>query len=237
MSSVATIATVGSAAVGAYGSYKAGEAQKDAAKSSAQAQVRTNRQNIEFQKEMFEQQREDQAPWREAGEQALGEMRQGIQEGRYSPGAFDFQFKESPGYQFRRDEAIDAVESSAAAKGRLNSGATMKAINDRASDMASQEYGNAFRRSMQEYQTEAGRKSDQFNRQASMAGIGQTANQQVAGARSNMASRVGQSTQATGNALARGARQKGQARASAYQGMAQSANQGMQNYLMYNALG
>ena len=53
-------------------------------------------------------------------------------------------FLQSPDYQFRKNEAIDAVQGSAV--GNLYSGATMKAINDRASNMAAGEYGNWFNR-------------------------------------------------------------------------------------------
>lgn len=52
------------------------------------------------------------------------------------------QFKASPGYQFRLNQGIDAIDQSAASRGGLYSGRTLKALNDYGQGMASQEYGN-----------------------------------------------------------------------------------------------
>jgi gas vesicle protein len=49
-------------------------------------------------------------------------------------------FQTTPGYEFMMDEAIGAVEGSAAAAGGVMSGATMDAINYTASGIADQEY-------------------------------------------------------------------------------------------------
>jgi len=230
-------AIAGSALVGAYSSKKSADSQADASRSAASSQVAMNRQNIQFQREIFEQQREDNAPWREIGEQSLRQLQAGVKDGRFTPGRFDFTFEESPGYQFRRQEGINALDASASARGRLQSGAQARAVTRYGSDLASQEYGNAFNRALTEYGVEADRRGQQFNQLASLSNVGQVANQQTAAARGQMAQSVGQSTQATGNALAQGALGAGQARASGYQNMAGAANQGMQNYLLYNMMG
>ena len=52
----------------------------------------------------------------------------------------DSAFETQPGYQFLQDEARDQLQGSAAAGGGLYSGATMKALQDRAQDIASLEY-------------------------------------------------------------------------------------------------
>lgn len=57
-------------------------------------------------------------------------------------------FFESPDYQFRQQEALDAVQGSAAAAGGLYSGNTLKDITDRASNLAAGEYGNWFNRQL-----------------------------------------------------------------------------------------
>lgn len=51
-----------------------------------------------------------------------------------------------PSRDFRLRESLDAMEQSAAARGSLASGETMRALSDRASDYASQEYGAAWNR-------------------------------------------------------------------------------------------
>ncbi len=50
-------------------------------------------------------------------------------------------FQESPGYQFRLNQGVDALDRSAAAKGMLRSGAQMKALTDFGQGMASNEWG------------------------------------------------------------------------------------------------
>jgi hypothetical protein len=58
-----------------------------------------------------------------------------------------------PGYRFRLDSGLGALQNSAAARGTLRSGATLKGLNDYAQNFASQEYGNVANRSLQGFQT------------------------------------------------------------------------------------
>jgi hypothetical protein len=57
--------------------------------------------------------------------------------------AFD-QFRNSTGYQFRRDEGIDALNSGWAGRGAIKSGAAGKAFERFGQDFASNEFGNYF---------------------------------------------------------------------------------------------
>ena len=50
------------------------------------------------------------------------------------------EFMKSPAYQFALDESLRAMENSASASGSLRSGALQKALSDRASDYASQQF-------------------------------------------------------------------------------------------------
>lgn len=58
---------------------------------------------------------------------------------------------DDPGYKFRLNESIAGVNNKFAARGLLQSGFAAKGVIDRASDVASQEYGNAFNRALQSY--------------------------------------------------------------------------------------
>lgn len=69
-----------------------------------------------------------------------------------------------PGYQFRVKQALGAMQSSAAAKGFLRTGATVKDLGNYASDYASQELGNLFNRSLSSYNTRFGTAKDVFDR-------------------------------------------------------------------------
>lgn len=290
MSGVAT-AVAGSAVISAYASNKAAKSQSKAAGKAADSQVAMNRQNIQLQREMFNQQRQDNKPWREVGAKSIRQLRTAIDKGMFNPSNLNqgkrFQFseqydpgradrrvnvdiEEDPSYQFRKQEGINALDASAAARGRLQSGAQDRAVTRYGSDLASQEYQRAyarqaserdaaFNRYQQGFSTRYGMatddynrsrdrnltqidlerrtKGDSYNRLASLANVGQVANQSTQQARSQMASSIGQSTRASGNALAQGALQQGQASAQGYQGMAGAANQGIQNYLMYSMMG
>jgi len=102
-------------------------------------------------------------------------------------------FEKSPGYEFRMQEGQKALERSAAARGRLDSGATMKAITKYGQDYASNEYDKFLARyyqSLTPYQ--------------SLAGLGMTS----AGTMANLSSQTGENiantTMAGGTARASG---------------------------------
>lgn len=95
-------------------------------------------------------------------------------------------FFSSPDYQFALDQGRQTVERSAAARGGLNSGNTLRALTDYGQGMASQQYGNYF------------------NRLAGLAGIGQTATNSTANLGANMAGNVGNLMVGQGNARASG---------------------------------
>jgi hypothetical protein len=116
---------------------------------------------------------------------------------------------QDPGYQFRLKEGMQGLERSAAARGGLLSGGTLKGIQRYGQDMASQEYQNAFNR----YQAE---RTGTLNPFQAMAGQGQTATNQLTAMGSNYANQVGELYQGAANA-----------RASGYVGGANAINQGI----------
>jgi hypothetical protein len=88
------------------------------AKKAANVQAELGREALALQERMFEQGRADLAPWRQAGGQAIGQGLAMLQPG--------YDYTASPGYQFRFNEGQRAVDSSAASKGQLFSGGTLK---------------------------------------------------------------------------------------------------------------
>lgn len=163
-----------------------------------------------------------------------------------APGDYS-KFFASPDYQFRQQEGLNIVENSAAAHGGLYSGDTLRGITDYSSNLAAGEYGNYFARQRQLFGEEEGRRAndfarnqgvfadqqgifadqqglqqDQFNRLATIAGIGSAATSQASQAAiatganasntlQNTASNQGNAFLAAGNAQAQG--QLGQASA------------------------
>lgn len=227
MSAVAT-AIVGGAVVGAYATNRAASAQADASDRASDAQLQASRENIEFQREVFEQEREDARPWREIGTQSLEQLQTGIKSGKYD--LSNFKFEADPGYQFRKQEGINALDASAAARGRLLSGAQDKAVTRYGQNFASHEYDKAYQRNAQA-------KTNSFNQLASLARVGQVANDGISQARSEMSANVQNSTNQAANSIANNEMNQANIRSSAYNNYAQTANQGMQNYLMYRAMG
>jgi hypothetical protein len=102
-------------------------------------------------------------------------------------------FQKDPGYDFRMQEGQKALERSAAARGGLQSGGTMKALTRYGQDFASNEYQNAYNRFNND-------RSNRFNRLSGIAGVGQAANSQIGQAGANYANQVGQNTMGAANA-------------------------------------
>lgn len=120
------------------------------------------------QRRQYDQTRADNEPWRTTGEKYLGELDNSMGDLNRTFTMSDFQA--DPGYQFRMSEGQKALERSASAKGRLNSGATMKALTRYGQDFASNEFNNAYNRFTND-------QTNRFNRLSSLSGLGQVANQ------------------------------------------------------------
>lgn len=95
-------------------------------------------------------------------------------------------FYQSPDYQFRRTEGLNAVQGSAAAQGGLYSGNALRAITDYGQGLAASEFGNYV------------------NRQLALAGMGQAATTQAGNAAMTTGTNVGNLMLAQGNARASG---------------------------------
>lgn len=132
-----------------------------------------------------------------------GQIATAMQAGGGSPDYSAF-FK-SPGYEFRMDEGVRARERGASAKGMLMSGGMQRELTRYGQGLASSEFGNYA------------------NRLASLAGIGQTANQQGIYAGANAAGQVGRTSTALGETVMAG----GSARAGGIIGANNALQQGI----------
>lgn len=174
------IATIGGAVIGA-----------NAAGDAADKQTAASNYATDVQHQQYEQTRKDLEPWRRTGEGALSKL--GSPDYMRDFTVSDFSAGMDPGYQFRMQEGQKAIERSAAARGGLNSGGTMKAISRYGQDYASNEYQNAYNR----FNADRDRR---FNRLSSLAGLGQTANSQTGQAGMNYATQAGQNAMGAANA-------------------------------------
>jgi hypothetical protein len=186
-----------------------------ASKKASRAQVQASQDANAAQERMFQRQIELQEPFRQGGMTAQNEIMQllGIGGDKTAAGygsmakAFGTdQFQQDPGYAFRQAEGMKALERSAAARGNLLSGSTLKGVQRFGQDLASQEYQNAFNR----YQTERAAK---LNPLQSLMGSGQSSANVLTGAAGQM-----------GQNEASNIYNAGQARASGYIGQANALN-------------
>jgi len=120
-----------------YGASRASSAAEKAAKQQAASQM----QAMQYQ----EQRR---APYANVGKKAAGIMQNSLS-GAPCGLLRDFgaqEFQTDPGYQFRMDEGVRAIDQMGAAKGKRLSGEQLKAVMDYGQNMGSQEYQRAYDR-------------------------------------------------------------------------------------------
>lgn len=209
----------------------------NAAENAADTQARTAAEQMKLQKEMFDIQNEQYAPYRGAGYQALNQIRamlpgaytkydeqgkpiEGTQTGtdyltkQFTPE--DFKANLDPGYAWRLSQGQEATNRQANIGGGALSGNTLKALQDYSQGLASQEYGNAFNR----FQTQ---RSNIYNTLAGIAGIGQNAQNASAGLAQNVTGNI--ASLATGGAAAQAAGTVGAA--NAYSNALQGGSSGL----------
>jgi hypothetical protein len=198
-------AVAGATLVSGYmGSQAAGKAANTQAAASDRAAQLSN--------EQFQQTRQDQMPWLQAGARALNKLEGAVD---YTPFSYNAMTAD-PGYAFRLSEGQKALDRTAAARGGLISGSALKAAERYGQDMGSQEYTNAFNR----YQQERAAKLQPLQ---SLAGVGQST-------AANLGSAGAANANAMGNYLTGGAA----AQAAGTVGQANAINQGLSTYLNYS---
>lgn len=185
------------------GSIVGGLIGQGGANAAAGAVGGATQQAIAFAQNQANVNRSDASPWVSSGRSALSEIGKLLGWGDlYNPGTegstWEFTgdptgekkkaatnaFQTSPGYDFRRQEGINALDRSAAAKGSLRSGAQMKAVQGFGDNLASAEYG------------------DYYNRLAGLAGMGGQQQASSAGLNTGLANSMGNWTMQGG--MARG---------------------------------
>lgn len=162
-------AAIGSAVLGA-----------NASKSAARAQADASRRATDVQERMYQQSRDDLAPWREKGVEALNKYSDIVLNNNLAG------FKADPGYQFRLSEGQKAMDRLQAQRGNFLSGEAYKEMERYSQDYASGEFQNVL------------------NRYGAIAGIGQTATQQTGALGAQSAAGQAASIQNQGAAVASG---------------------------------
>lgn len=199
------------------GAYLQSNAAEDAADRQAQglsqatqATTQNNAGALALYKAMYEQGRDDLAPYRGVGPNALGALQNQI----------GTDYTKSPGYQFRLNEGLNAAQQSAAARGSLNSGATLRGLTEYGQNFATNDYNNWLQRL------------------SGLATIGQNSAAGSAAAGQNFAGQAGQTLTNQGNSLAQLFSAGGANAASGAVAQGNAWNNGIQNALVaYSRLG
>ena len=165
----------------------------DAVGDAADAQVGAANNATALQKQMFDQTRADNAPWRAAGEQSLNKLMGLLNDGSLTSRFAGQNVMNEPGYQFGLQQGQQGLERSAAARGMGLSGAALKAASQFNQDYAGTKYGQAFDRWRME-------NADTFNRLSGLAGTGQQINAANSAAGQNFANQAGQNMMGAANA-------------------------------------
>ncbi len=229
--SVVAAAVIGSAVVGGVAANRGARTQANAAQDASNAQLQAQRESNDLQREMYNQNREDMQPWREAGMGQLSQLTAGLNPGGQFNRNFGMaDFQADPGYAFRQAEGQKAIDNSAASRGSALSGATLKALTRFGQDTASSEYQNSYNRWNNDV-------SNRFNRISGVAGTGQQATQQIGAYGQSTASNIAQGNMNTANNVAGNTIGAGNARASGYVGVANAITGGVSNYLTLGMLG
>lgn len=232
---VASAAIIGGAALigtagSIYASNQAAKAQASAARGAAAEARAAGERAADVQERMFERQVELQEPFRQAGLTSQNRMLTllGLEGGdpndpnfgRYAKDFSMADYEADPGYGFRMSEGMKALERSAAARGGLLSGSTLKGIERFGQGLASEEYQNAFNR----YQVN---RANQLNPLQSLYGSGQTSANALTTAAGQTGAGLANTYMGVGQGVGSALMAGGNARASSYMNMASALNQGL----------
>lgn len=215
--------TLGGAIEGGDTSSNAANAQVSAANQASQDTLTATRESNALAEKIYNQNRADQAPFRDVGVGSIYQLRDLTSPGGQLSRNFTMaDFNADPGYQFRLQQGEQALNRGAAAAGRYDSGRSLKDLISFNSGNASQEYGNAYNRFNNDNTT-------RYNRLASLAGVGQQATNQIGAFGQNYANAVGGNTINAAGVIGGNTIGAGNARASGYIGSANALNNGISN--------
>lgn len=170
-----------------------GNASENAAGQAAGAANRA----ADLQWNTFKTINDQQAPWRQAGQQALGGIAGRWPQFNHQFNAQDLKTNLAPNYKFQLQQGQNAVRNMGNLQTGLISGNTLRGLENYTQDYA----GNAYQQAFQNYNTQ---QSNIFNRLSTVAGLGSSANAITANAGTTAAGNAGNAMIAGGAAQAAG---------------------------------
>lgn len=261
----------------------AASAQERSQLQSIEAQERMHEKSLEAQERAFGEQKAALEPWQQAGLDAMEQIRTGIDDGSFDLSRFGFtsadladygftggdlsgygydELIQDPGYQFRLEQSMNALDRQAARAGKMFSGDQLAGAADLAGNLASQEFGAAFGRTASErdaafgravterdsaYLRAAGERDTRYNILAdimnrgygaatALSGVSGQFGDRLSSAYANYGNALSSAYTNIGNAQAQGAINAGNAWGNALNGVAAAGQQGIQNWITYDAI-
>lgn len=209
-------------------SKKAAKAQEEGAAQANATAKDISGQQLDLQRQIWEQQQKDQAPWLKEGQTGITKL--GALMGNGDPfkdylakaGLAGGQFNQSnPQYQFLLKQGQNQLDRNNASSGMGYSGSQLKAAQQFGQGLASQQYDKEYDRARGEF-------GDYYNRLASLASGGQQTAQSLGGMGSNYATGASNTLGNLSGYLQNNLGQAANARASGYIGGANAITGGLQ---------
>lgn len=245
------VAIGGAALIGGIASGVSGSMQSNAAKSAAQLQYEEQQNSLNFQKQEWNQQQANLAPWVAQGQGAVNTLG-GLQnqaltgQGPLAPWTQQFQAPSGqaaqnyPGYQFALSQGTGALNNSALASGGALTGNTGEALQQYGQQLGQTDYANVYNQALQQYQQSYNQyennQSNLFNRYASLAGLGQTSAAQLGQQGQAAATNVGNINSTAGAQIGQQLNNAAAAQASGYVGGANALSGGLNSLSQYAQL-
>lgn len=189
---------------GIIGSVIGAGAQTSAADTAASAQEEAANQANATQQQMFNTTQQNIAPYLGVGNSAASAITNAaglntsnpLTSALLSPITMDqATLEQTPGYQFEKQQGLEAVENNSAANGLGVSGAEQKAAAQYAEGLASSNYEQQFNNAVTN-------QTNQFNKLQTLVGTGQSSAVGQGQISANVASNIGNNTIGAGNAAA-----------------------------------
>ena len=157
--------------IGAGSSLFNGILGSNAASNAANDQVTAEGNALNFQKDIWQQEQQNIAPWLSAGGTSMGNLMTALSNGTFgagslpsvptAPGAYTGTFtaptlaeaQATPGYQFTAQQGSKGVLEGAAAAGGAISGGTLKALDQYNTNLANTTYNDVYNRALSTYNT------------------------------------------------------------------------------------
>lgn len=167
----------------------------DAASDAAEMQQQSANAAIEEVRRQYDQNRADQMPWLQAGQQTLGDLMS--QMGSLTTPYTQADFQNDPGYQFELAEGQRALDAAARARGLYGSSGALRELLRYSQGLASTRYQDAWNRDLTNRQ-------NTFNMLSGVSGTGQVTAGNLGSLGQNTANTVGDLLTQSGNAQAAG---------------------------------